>query len=252
MHGSGMEPDEYDRMDRVEDAMWWYRALHLRVLEALRREPGVADLPLLDAGCGTGGLLRRLAEGLPGRTLAGVDVAEQAARRARRKVPGALVAVGSVAALPFAAARFGAVVSCDVLCHRLVEESAALAELRRVLAPGGVLVLNLPALPWLHSAHDRRVHNARRYSRAGLRRMLEDARFETLSLGFWNSLLLPLMVVQRKLLSRGTAREESDVASFSPPIEAMFRAVTDTEAALARLGLRFPAGGSLLAVARRP
>jgi ubiquinone/menaquinone biosynthesis C-methylase UbiE len=246
-----MEPDEYDRMDRVEDAMWWYRALHARVLEALRRHPGEPGLKLLDAGCGTGGLLRRLAEGLPGRALAGIDVSEEAARRARRKVPGAAVAVGSISALPFADGQFGAVVSCDVLCHRLVDERAALAELRRVLAPAGVLVLNLPAHPWLHSAHDRRVHNARRYSRAGLARLLRDGGFAPLSLAFWNSFLLPLMVVQRKLLSRVAEREESDVAAFSPPIDAIFRAVTGAEAALARLGLRFPAGGSLLAVARR-
>lgn len=247
-----MEPDEYDRMDRVEDAMWWYRALHARVIDAVRLNPGKPGLPLLDAGCGTGGLLRRLAEGLPGRALAGIDVSEKAVRRARRKVPGAAVAVGSIAALPFADGRFGAVVSCDVLCHRLVDERAALAEIRRVLAPGGVVVLNLPAHRWLHSAHDRRVHNARRYERAELRRLLEEADLRPLSLGFWNSLLLPLMVIQRKLLARGRTQEESDVAAFSPPIDATFRAVTDAEAALSRLGLRFPAGGSLLAVARRP
>jgi ubiquinone/menaquinone biosynthesis C-methylase UbiE len=246
-----MEPDEYDRMDRVEDTMWWYRALHARVIAALRREPGEPALPLLDAGCGTGGLLRRLAAAFPGRALAGVDLAPEAVRRARRKVPAAALAVGSVAALPFGPARFGAVVSCDVLCHRLVDEAAALAELRRVLAPGGMLVLNLPAHQWLHSAHDRRVHTARRYQRAGLSRLLEEAGFAPVSLGFWNALLLPLMVVQRKLLARFRAEESSDVAAFSPPIDAIFRAVTDTEAALTRLGLRFPAGGSLLAVARR-
>jgi len=246
-----MEPDEYDRMDRVEDGMWWYRALHARVIAALRRNPGEPSLPLLDAGCGTGGLLRRLAEAFPGRPLAGLDVAEEAIARARRKVPQVALAVGSIAALPFDNARFGAIVSCDVLCHRLVDEAAALAEFRRVLVPGGALVLNLPAHQWLHSAHDRRVHNARRYSRAGLRRTLEIAGFVPVSLGFWNSLLLPLMVVQRKVLGRFRAQDSSDVAAFSPPIDAIFRAVTDTEAALARLGLRFPAGGSLLAVARR-
>ncbi|TQF85669.1 class I SAM-dependent methyltransferase [Elioraea sp. Yellowstone] len=247
-----MEPDEYERMDRVEDAMWWYRALHHRVLAALRRNPGDPGLPLLDAGCGTGGLLRRLADAFPTRQLVGVDVAAEAARRARRKVPGAAVAVGSIDALPFGDGRFGAAVSCDVLCHRLVEEAAALAELRRVLAPGGVLVLNLPAHRWLLSAHDRRVHNARRYDRAGLRGLLEGAGFRPIALGYWNSLLLPLMVVQRKVLGRFRGAEASDVAPFSPPIDAIFRAVTETEAALARLGVRFPAGGSLLAIARRP
>jgi ubiquinone/menaquinone biosynthesis C-methylase UbiE len=246
-----MEPDEYDRMDRVEDRMWWYRALHARVIEALEREPGDPSLPLLDAGCGTGGLLRRLAQVFPGRALTGVDVAEEAVRRARRKVPGAALAVGSIAALPFGDVRFGAVVSCDVLCHRLVDEAAALAELRRVLAPGGVLVLNLPAHQWLHSAHDRRVHNARRYNRARLRWALEGAGFAPVSLAFWNSLLLPLMVVQRKMLGRFRAEEASDVAAFSPPIDAILSAIMATEAALARLGLRFPVGGSLLAVARR-
>ncbi|WP_439579319.1 class I SAM-dependent methyltransferase [Elioraea sp.] len=246
-----MEPDEYNQMDRVEGVMWWYRALHARVIEALRRSPGDPSLPLLDAGCGTGGLLRRLAEVLPSRRLVGLDVENEAIRRARRKVPSALLAVGSVDAMPFADGRFGAVVSCDVLCHRLVDEAAALAELRRVLAPRGMLVLNLPAHQWLHSAHDRRVHTARRYSRAELRRTLETAGFAPVSLGFWNALLLPLMVVQRKVLWRFRAEESSDVAAFSPPIDATFRAVTDTEAALARLGLRFPAGGSLLAVARR-
>lgn len=246
-----MEPDEYDRMDRVEETMWWYRALHARVIAALGREPGDPALPVLDAGCGTGGLLRRLAAVFPDRRFAGVDVAEGAVRRARRKAPAAMLAVASITALPFPAASFGAVVSCDVLCHRRVDEAAALAELRRVLAPGGVLVLNLPAHRWLHSAHDRRVHNARRYGRAELGRLLEGAGFAPLAVGFWNSLLLPLMVVQRKLLAPLRRADASDVAAFSPPIDAMLHRVTQAEAALARWGLRFPAGGSLLAVARR-
>ncbi|MFQ3622220.1 MAG: class I SAM-dependent methyltransferase [Acetobacteraceae bacterium] len=247
-----MEADEYDRMDRVEGSMWWYRALHGRVLDALSRWPGVASLPVLDAGCGTGGLLSRLAAAAPGRALAGLDLSTEAIRRARLKVPGAFLAVGSIGRLPFRDGGFGAAVSCDVLCHRMVDEQAALAELHRVLAPGGTLILNLPAHAWLRSVHDERVHTARRYDRRRLGRLLEQAGFRVLRLGHWNSLLLPLMVLQRKVLSRvGSGGGRSDVALFPPPIEAMFRAVTDVEAALARLGVRYPAGGSILAVASR-
>jgi SAM-dependent methyltransferase len=257
-----MEAEEYALMDAVEDRMWWYRALHAMVLRALARSPAPPGLPLLDAGCGTGGLLRRLAramaEGaLPARPLAGFDIAEAAILRARAKVPDAELLLASANDLPFADATLGAVVSIDVLCHRAVEEARALAEFRRALAPGGVLVLNLPAHQWLCSAHDRRVHTRERYSRPLLRARLEAAGFRVVELLHWNSLLFPLMVLQRKVLSRaGTGapapQDRSDVAPFPPPIEAIFRAVTTAERGMIALGLRFPAGGSLLAVALKP
>ncbi len=231
--------------------MWWYRALHARVISALSRCPGPSGRPLLDAGCGTGGLLARLVAAFPEREVFGVDVTPEAVRRAQRKVPKARLVIGSVSALPFQQGSFGAIASCDVLCHRLVDEAAALAEFRRVLAPGGTLVLNLPAHEWLRSAHDERVHNARRYSGARLRSVLGRAGFAVREMWHWNTLLLPLMVLQRKVLARGSWAR-SDVALMPPLVEAMFRAVTGVEGMLVRVGVRFPAGGSLLAVAERP
>jgi len=257
-----MEAEEYALMDAVEDRMWWYHALHALVLRALARNPAPPGLPLLDAGCGTGGLLRRLAramaEGtLPARPLAGFDIAEAAILRTRAKVPDAALLLASANDLPFEDASLGAVVSMDVLCHRAVDERRALAELRRALAPGGVVVLNMPAHQWLYSAHDRRVHTRERYSRAVLRGRLEAAGFRVVELLHWNSLLFPFLVVQRTLLSRAgrgeaTPQDRSDVAPFPPPIEALFRAVTAAERWLIALGLRFPAGGSILAVAVKP
>ena len=55
-----MEPEEYVKMDEVEARMWWYRALHARLLDALGEQHRVATGPVLDAGCGTGGLLAGL------------------------------------------------------------------------------------------------------------------------------------------------------------------------------------------------
>ena len=81
-----------------------------------------------------------------------------------------------------------------------LSRASALAELRRVLRPGGRLVINMPAYMWLASAHDRQVHNARRYTAGQLRSMLLAAGFHRLRVGYWNSLLLPLMIAQRKLL----------------------------------------------------
>ena len=156
-------------MDAVEDRMWWYRAAHAQVIDAVRRRPGPAGSALLDAGGGTGGVLRRLCDALPGRARFGVDYNPGAAARAAAK-SGARVAAADVNALPFAGGAFGVAISIDVLCHRLVTPERALAELHRVLAPGGTLVLNLPAFEWLKSAHDAHVHTARRFTAGQSRR----------------------------------------------------------------------------------
>jgi SAM-dependent methyltransferase len=237
-----MELAEYALMDAVEDHMWWYRALHRRLLDALTEIDGV----VLDAGCGTGGLLARLRAERPGLRTVGVEWAEPASRRAAAK-SGAPVARGSVNALPFADARFDAAIAADLLCHSAVDLPLALAELRRVLRPGGSLLVNMPAYAWLLSAHDRLVHNARRCSARQLSAMLRDAGFVRVHAGYWNGLLLPLMVAQRKLLASNAAA--SDVAPFSPRLDAMLHAITEIER---RLPFRLPAGGSVLATAERP
>ncbi|BDG73091.1 class I SAM-dependent methyltransferase [Roseomonas fluvialis] len=243
-----MEPDEYDLMDAAEARMWWYRALHARVTDALLRRPGPGGV-VLDAGCGTGGLLARL---VPlARPLAGLEFNPAAALRAAAK-SGATVAAGDANRLPFADAAFGALTSCDVLCHRAVDPPAALAEFHRVLAPGGTLVLNLPAYNWMHSAHDERVHNSRRFTAGGARALVASAGFAAIEARYWNALLLPLMILQRKVLKSDAAHDSSDVAPFPPWLDATLHGVTAAERALARLGLRYPAGGSILMVATRP
>lgn len=230
----GMDAHEYARMDQVEAALWWYRALHQRLADALNGAGG----PLLDAGCGTGGLLARL--GRP--DAIGLEYDAGAAARARAK-SGAAVAGGSINALPFAERSFAAVVSADVLCHEGVDPARALAELWRVLRPGGRLVLNLPAYRWLLSAHDRRVHNARRVDAGELRAWLAEAGFVRPRLSYWNTLLLPAMIVRRKLLAGGS----SDVALPPPWLNRLLSAILAVERRL-----RLPAGGSLLAIAERP
>jgi SAM-dependent methyltransferase len=207
---------------------------------------GALGLPALDAGCGTGGLLRALAAAHDA-TLIGLDFAMSAAEFARSK-SGCAVTVGSVNALPFEGEVFAAIFSMDVLCHRGVDAATALAEARRCLAPGGVLVLNLPAYRWMLSAHDERVHNDKRYTRAEVVAMLKAAGFPSISASYWNTFLFPLMVLKRKVLGG----EESDVHPFPAPVEFLFRSVLAFERLLMRLGLRLPFGGSIFAVAVKP
>ena len=232
--------------------MWWFAAVHALVEGALRRRPGREELPLLDAGCGTGGLLHALEARMAPRPMVGIDVSPAAISRARRKSRTPL-AIASVSALPFSEQAFGAVVSIDVLCHREVPPARALEEFHRILAPGGTLVLNLPAYRWLYSAHDIRVHNARRFERSEIRAMLSTSGFVEVDVGHWNTLPFPLMVLQRLVLARRRdADAESDVMEFSPMIDRMLRVLMSGERRMRDAGMRMPFGGSLLAVAARP
>jgi len=242
---------EYDKLDRTEDRMWWFGAAHANLLLLYRAMtgPAAAGKPLLDAGCGTGGLLARIAAAYPERTTIGLDADGVACARAAAK-SARPVCAGSVNALPFADAAFGTIFSADVLCHRDVDERAALAQFHRCLGDGGVLILNLPAYPWMLSRHDAAVYNVRRYTRGGIARLLAAAGFRLLFASYWNMVLFPIMVLTRKLLPSGS-RAASDVRLYPAPVEALCRAATGIERALLRRGLRLPCGGSVIAVAAK-
>jgi SAM-dependent methyltransferase len=239
-----MEPDEYQRMNEVEASMWWYRALHARLLDALASGNSPADSgPILDAGCGTGGFLMKLGRV---REVVGLEWNPLAARMAATK-SGRPVVAGSIDALPFSDKSFGAAIAADVLCHANVDPAAALAEIGRILRPNGRLIANMPAFRVLMSVHDIQVHNVRRVTAGQMRAMLEAAGFRVLSVRYWNGLLLPLMIVQRKLRPRSPGR--SDVAAFPPCLDRMFHAMTELER---RLPFPLFAGGSVLSIAERP
>lgn len=247
-----MERAEYHRMATLEDSMWWYRALHASLIDRLGPSGAMggvgAGAGLLDAGCGTGGLLARLKAARPDLSLTGLEFDAEAAAIAAAKT-GLPVQTGSVNTLPYPDASFDAVVSADVLCHAGVDEAAALAGFRRCLKSGGLLLLNLPAYQWMASAHDRHVHNVRRYTAGQARRLLLDAGFGPVACGYWNSLLFPLMLLHR--LMAGQDEAASDVRPFPAWQESLFTAVTTAERRLARLGLLLPFGGSVWVEARK-
>jgi ubiquinone/menaquinone biosynthesis C-methylase UbiE len=102
-----MQRDEYLKLAEVEDDMWYFRSLHghaRRELEA-RHAPGV-PLKLLDAGCGTGGLMVRMRKARPAWTWSAIDFMPLACDLARERCPGCDIQQASVTALPFARRQF--------------------------------------------------------------------------------------------------------------------------------------------------
>jgi len=246
-----MEPGEYDKLDRLDERMWWFSANYRNVLMLSLQQLSVDAVarPMLDAGCGTGGFLAQLADHYPNRTLFGLDADPLACRRAAAK-SARPVCAGSINALPFLTDTFSAVFSIDVLCHRAVDEHRALLQFHRCLTDGGWLVVNVPAYRWMLSRHDAAVHNVRRYTATRLGRLLEAAGFHLIYITYWNAILFPLMVISRKVLPRWCVAT-SDVIEYPSSINAICRLLTTLETVLLRRGLKLPFGGSIIAVATK-
>ncbi|HIJ74197.1 MAG TPA: class I SAM-dependent methyltransferase, partial [Candidatus Hydrogenedentes bacterium] len=157
-----MKPEEYEIMFRVEDGHWWYAGLRALLHQFWGRYVRVPEPQVLDVGCGTGAILDRLGEDAQA---AGVDFALEAIRFCRTRGIGRS-AVASALALPFDANGFDVVVSFDVLCHSSIpDKHVAMRELYRVVKPGGLLLLNLPAYHWVRSSHDVAVHTDHRFTK---------------------------------------------------------------------------------------
>ena len=236
-----MRTEEYAAMYAVEDEHWWYTGMR-RVADALlwRRFDGRRGrLDVLDAGCGTGGNSAHLRA--YGR-VTGIDISHDALRFARERA-GLRLARASVEALPFADASFDLVLSNDVLCHLAVASDVmAVREFARVLRPGGVLFLQLPAYEWLRSHHDAAVHTAHRYTAGEMRALLRAAGLRVRRVTYANSVLLPAAAAWRALnrVRADDASVHSDVRPVAGPLNAVLRAALSLEAPLvARRNLPF-------------
>jgi SAM-dependent methyltransferase len=258
-----MNTDEYLKLAEVEDQMWYFRSLHAHVERELapvlratdgptatESTPGAGRPHVLDAGCGTGGLILRLRAAHAQWRFAGIDFMPIACELARKRCgPEVEIRVASITELPFADQSFDAVVSADVVCQVDNPEVAA-AEFFRVLQPGGVVVINVPAYMWMWSYHDDSCQTKHRYTRPEIDRLLRGAGFSAPRTTHWNALPFPALWAKRKIFR--TSRDTSDVKLYPLPIEAGFNALMAIEHAWMRAGGKWAWGTSVFAVARKP
>jgi len=238
---------------RAERDHFWFRGFRRFVSPLLAQaSQGRSDLRLIDCGCGTGNNLRLLQ---PYGQAFGFDLTKSGLAYARGSGL-ERVAQASVAAIPFPSAAFDIVTSFDVLiCLPEAVERAALGEMWRVLKPGGAAIINVAAMKILHGNHSVLSAELRRYSRAGLRALLEHAGFRVERLRYTHAALFPLMVTVRGMQRMvGLAPEDDalgDITVPPAPVNAALRAALALEAGLARV-VPMPFGSSLLCLARKP
>ena len=240
-----MNVEEYGRMYEAEERQWWYAGMRAISGALLDKHLAGGGHHILDAGCGTGNnLVHFRARGRP----VGVDLSEDALRFCRTR--GVLAARASVLALPFGGSVFDLVTSFDVLYHRWVEDDrAAVAELARVLKPGGLLLVRVPALQMLWGAHDEAVLSRHRYTRGEVDALLRGAGFDVLESTYANSILFPVLAL-RRAVDRLTGRHGSDVGFLPAPLEAAFRGLLLAESRMVR-HVKLPIGASVIALGRK-
>jgi SAM-dependent methyltransferase len=240
--------DAYERVTlAVEDRHWWYRGRRRVIRAAVQSLPLPTGAQVLDAGCGSGRnmvLLRSFGE------VTGLEPSSASAAVAQERHVGEVVQ-GSIESMPFETGRFNLAGAFDVIEH-LDDDRAALRELRRVVGPGGFLVVTVPAYQWLWSEHDERNRHRRRYTRAQLTAAARDAGWTPLWTSYFNTFLLPLAVAVR-LLERVRPRNAAGASEFERTpawVDPLLQQPMRVEAALLRAGVRLPAGLSVLGVFR--
>jgi len=205
---------------------------------------------VLDAGCGTGGLILRLREQHPDWHYSGIDFMPIACELARKRCgPDVDLRVASITELPFADQSFDAVVSADVVCQVDHPEVAA-REFFRVLRPGGVVIINVPAYMWMWSYHDDSCQTKHRYTRPEIEALLRVAGFAERRTTHWNALPFPVVWAKRKLFR--SSKDTSDVKEYPRIVDAAFGGLMACEHAWVGAGGRWAWGTSVFAAARKP
>ena len=233
-------------MQESELSHWWFRGRRRLLLNLLRDIAGsrAGSLTILDYGCGTGGNTPAY------RTLGwcvGIEPDEFAIRAAKSR-GGASYCRANGIQLPFRPDSFDVVIASDVLEH-IENDSAALAQIARVLKPGGSMIISVPAHQWLFSYHDTALQHFRRYSKVTLRGLLGRERLQIRRLSYWNMTLFPFLSLYRLFQQRRPHSEpRSDTRLPSGVINEVLAVLLSAEAALIR-HVRLPWGLSLVVVA---
>lgn len=253
-----MNPAEYDIMAAVEGEHWWYHGLRDLIGRSLRRVLLTRSRPLavLDAGCGTGENLRFLNELLSPQYLGGFDLSPHALEHAAWKNPGADLYFGDVCDPAVHVPGLDVITSFDVI--DVPGAKAALPGLKRLAAalrPGGVLILNVPAFPWLRSRHDLAVHSRERFTARIVRQLLREMALHAELVTYRVCAVFPAIVLARlpSILSppRDAASLRSDVSRPRRGANALLHSVLSIENAAIDAGWRMPWGSSVFAVGRK-
>jgi ubiquinone/menaquinone biosynthesis C-methylase UbiE len=178
--------------EKVEKNHWWWAGRRQLLKQLLEKQP---PQHLLDMGCGTGQTLLFLKKQFPRSTLHGIDFSPLAVSLAKgHKLKN--IRRGRGEKLPYQNNSFDTVLMLDVIEH-IKDDLAAVKEAKRVLKPGGKLIITTPALQFIWSDHDSNQGHYRRYTRRQMRSLARRAGLRISFVSYFNFFLSPLIIAVR-------------------------------------------------------
>lgn len=237
-----MRDEEIRLGAELEETHWWFVGRRL-ILDALLGERALSGR-LLDLGCGSGAMLRRLRARA---TCVGMDRSTLALRYGREQGLTAL-AQGDVGAPPFRSGAFQTILLCDVIEH-VDDDLQVLREAARLAGAGARVVISVPAWQFLWSPHDETFGHKRRYTASELERQVRAAGLVPQRITYTHCFVFPIAALWRRLRRRRPAGSH-DFVPLPRWIGALLVAIYRLEAALLRR-IDLPFGVSVACIAAR-
>jgi SAM-dependent methyltransferase len=244
----GFELTSYEELRRIEDGHFWFTARN-RMVRWLVQRFAPSARRALEIGCGTGYVLFALRDALPGARLAGSELHSFGLDHARQRHGQAIELFQMDARTSGLRNALDVVGAFDVLEH-IPEDDRVLAEIHRMLKPGGVLIATVPQHRWLWSHFDEHAHHCRRYAVRELANKARLAGFRPKYETSFGSFTLPLMALDR--LRAKATQQQVPSANVPSSLNAVLKIVFWLEELVRRVGIPLPFGGSTVLVAEKP
>jgi len=245
---AGFSPEYFAHLASWEIGNFWFESRNRLLMWALRQYfPTMRSG--LEIGCGTGFVLRALAESFAQVRFAGSEVFREGLTFAAQRVPSAELFQMDARKIPFES-EFDVIGAFDVLEH-IEQDNEVLREMYGAIKPGGGIILTVPQHRWLWSDADAHAYHKRRYSRAELKSKAESAGFRVVYMTSFISILLPVLMISRHRFKRAGSFRPGIEAHIHPVVNQVLMAALTLERSLLKRGLSLPAGGSLLLVAKK-
>lgn len=237
-----MEKQVYHDMIKGQENHWWFKARRKILNSILKKYIPSGKIKIFEIGCGTGGnfpMLKKFGD------VFAMEMNEFASKYAAAAT-GLDVRIGWLPDnIPFNE-KFDVICMFDVLEH-IKDDKSALQEIQKLLNPGGIVILTVPAHQWLYGSHDRMHYHHRRYSTKVLKKIIFNFNMKILRLSHFNFLLFPLIILARLIDIMMKPEESTGYSIPNTILNKLLYTIFSLEKYLINR-ITFPFGASIFAI----
>jgi len=239
-----MKEAHYETLFTTEENHWWYR-VRRKIVTDLISKYSQQEIKIVDIGCGTGRLmldLQRLGQ------VFGMDASQKAIEFCRSRGITNLQ-LGDITRLPYEENEFDVVLCLDVLEHT-EDDIQAIKEIKRIAKPGGLIIIFVPAFPFLWGVSDIVSNHFRRYTAKEMISKIEKENLHIVEDSYFNSILFLPIFITRKVVNLFKIPLKSENNLNTGLVNKILFYIFNFEATLLKI-IKLPFGVSYLMVLRK-